>query len=286
MSQKLTCETVGGIKCYSSGVADSYTDYPDAGFDVTDKLEADSFWVRSRNRLIKHLVHKYASRTAKTRFLDIGCGTGAVIQGIIDDANLEITGSEIYLKGLLYAKSKLPRVDFIQFDVTQGILPAQFDMIGAFDVIEHIENDVAAIANIHEMLSDDGYFIVTVPQYMFLWSKLDTIVKHKRRYSKKELLLKLRQQGFAISYSSSFLFALFPLMLISRLLDRKDSGNKADMEFEKRVRFPKVLNWIFDKIMRIDEVLIRLGVSLPCGGSLLVVAKKRRATDTQTAKPA
>lgn len=276
MSQILQYKVINDIKCYHPDVAENYADYPDEGFDITDKLEAESFWARSRTRLIKSIIDRYSLLPAKTNFLDVGCGTGAVIQGIMGDTNLKITGSEIYLGGLLYAKKKLPYVEFVQFDVTQGKLPESFDMIGAFDVIEHIDDDVAAISNIYEMLRDGGYFIVTVPQYMFLWSKLDEIVKHKRRYSRKELLAKLQQQGFVVSYCSSFVFILFPLMLVSRLLDRgKKRHGATGTEFRNRVEFPKILNLIFDNIMRIDEALINLGISLPYGGSLVVVAKKQ-----------
>jgi SAM-dependent methyltransferase len=221
------------------------------------------------------MVDRYSLPSDETKFLDIGCGTGAVIQGIMENTSLKITGSEIYLNGLLYAKKKLPNIEFVQFDVTQGKLPEKFDMIGAFDVIEHIEADVTAISNIYEMLNEGGYLLVTVPQYSFLWSRLDEIVRHKRRYSRKELLSKLRQPGFVISYCSSFLFTLFPLMLVSRIFDRSKKGNKTtEVEFKSRVQFPKILNWIFDKVMRIDEILIDFGISLPYGGSLLVVAKK------------
>jgi 2-polyprenyl-3-methyl-5-hydroxy-6-metoxy-1,4-benzoquinol methylase len=194
-----------------------------------------------------------------------------------ENENLEITGSEIYLKGLLYAKRNLPNVDFIQFDITQGVIGEEFDLIVAFDVIEHIENDVAAISNINKMLHKGGILIITVPQYMFLWSKLDEIVKHKRRYSRRVLVAKLQENGFDISYCTSFLFVLFPLMLISRMFDKgRDQSLSDEVAFEKRVKFPNVLNWVFDLFMRVDEALIRLGVSLPFGGTLVVVARKRQ----------
>ena len=275
MSNNLQYTVVDGIKCFSPEVASAYADYPDSGFDLTDKNAESSFWVSSRNRLFKSMVQRHLLPTGKTRFLEIGCGTGDFIQQIVENENLEITGSEIYLKGLQYAKKNLPNVDFIQFDVTKGKISEQFDMIAAFDVIEHVENDVAAISNINQMLREGGVLIITVPQHMFLWSRLDEIVKHKRRYSRRELVNKLRQNGFDISYCTSFLFVLFPLMLISRLFDKgRDQSQSDEAALEKRVKFSGALNWIFDLFMRIDESLIRLGVSLPFGGTLLVVAKK------------
>lgn len=276
MNDNLQYTIVEGIKCFSPEVANAYADYPDSGFDLTDKNAQSSFWVSSRNRLFKNIVQRNMSPTGKTKFLEIGCGTGDFIQQIVQNENLEITGSEIYLKGLLYAKKNLPKVDFIQFDVTQGVVSEEFDLIVAFDVIEHIEDDVAALTNINQMLTKNGVFIVSVPQHMFLWSKLDEIVKHKRRYSRRELVAKLQENGFDISYCTSYLFFLFPLMLISRIFDKgRDQTQSDEVALEKRVKFSSVLNWVFDLFMRIDEALIRLGISLPFGGTLVVVAKKR-----------
>lgn len=277
MSENLQYTVVDGIKCFSPEVANAYADYPDSGFDLTDKNADSSFWVSSRNRLFKSLVLRHLSPTGKTKFLEIGCGTGDFIRQIIENENLEITGSEIYLKGLQYAKKNLPNVDFIQFDVTRGKVGDRFDLIAAFDVIEHIENDNAALSNISQMLNKDGVLIISVPQHMFLWSKLDEIVKHKRRYSRQELVSKLKENGFDISYITSFLFVLFPLMLISRMFDKgRDHSQSDEMALEKRVKFSSALNGVFDLFMRVDEALIRWGISLPFGGTLVIVARKYR----------
>lgn len=275
MSDNTRYTVIDGIRCFSPDVASSYADYPDGGFDLTDKGAESSFWVSSRNRLFKNIVYEQMVPTGITNFLEIGCGTGNFIQQIVENKNLKITGSEIYLKGLLYAKKNLPAVDFIQFDITHGDIGEQFDLIVAFDVLEHIEDDVTAILNINKILPKGGGLIITVPQHMFLWSKLDEIVRHKRRYSKREMVTKLKENGFDISYTTSFLFVLFPLMLITRMLDKGSYQSKSDeVALEKRVKFSTTLNWILDRFMRIDEALIRLGISLPFGGTLVVVARK------------
>lgn len=277
MSETLQYTVVDGIKCFSPKVASAYTDYPDSGFELTDKNAKSSFWVSSRNRLFKSIVQRYLLLKGKTKFLEIGCGTGDFIRQIVEDKRIEITGSEIYLKGLQYAKKNLPNVDFIQFDITQGNIGEQFDLIAAFDVIEHIENDAAALLNISQMLEKDGILIVSVPQHKFLWSKLDEIVQHKRRYSRRELVRQLKENGFAIEYVTSFLFILFPLMLASRMLDKGEGRvGSSGVELEKRVTFSGVLNRVFDGVMRIDEMLIGLGLSLPFGGTLLIVARNNR----------
>ena len=277
MTNPLEYTIIEGVKCFSPGVAHAYDDYPDAGFALTDANAERSFWVRSRNRLFKWLVNQNLAGGPKTRLLEIGCGTGDFVQHLVNDDRLEITGSEIYLRGLVYAKRNLPQVDFVQFDVTQGTVGEHFDIITAFDVLEHIEDDQAAMANIHNMLTSSGVAIISVPQHMFLWGRLDEIVKHKRRYSRAEMVKKLGDNGFEVTRATSFVFTLFPLMLIARLLDRKAKAEPEpdDAALESRVTFSPFVNRLFDLVMRLDETLIRLGLSLPLGGTLVVVAKKR-----------
>jgi SAM-dependent methyltransferase len=276
MTQEKSFEFIDGIKCYNPESAQIYHDYPNEGFAIADKLEKASFWCRSRNRILKRILLKYKLANTITHFLELGCGTGFFLRELAKDNRFELTGSDIYLAGLKYAKAKLPDTTFIQLDATSNHTQEKYDIIGAFDVIEHIENDSAVIANVYRSLHDGGYFIITVPQYQFLWSKLDELVKHKRRYRRSELLAKLRDAGFEISFQSSFVFTLFPLMLLSRMLDRRHASvdDSCATDLESRVKLPSVINWIFNKLMYVDECLIRWSVSLPVGGSLLVVARK------------
>ncbi len=284
MSQRLNHTIIDGIKCYSPDVANASDDFPESGFDTTENKDKEVwsqnfFWSSSRNRLFKNLVYNHLNSRGKTKYLEIGCATGEFIRHIVENDKLEITGSEIYLKALVHAQKNFPNVTFIQYDITKGVIGEEFDLIAAFDVIEHIENDTAAISNINKMLARNGYLIITVPQHQFMWSNLDTILHHKRRYSRHELVTKLQKNGFDISYATSFLFVLFPLMLISRFLDKNRSRTQPDKSddsaLKKRVHFPAFLNRIFDYFMRIDEVLIRWGISLPFGGTLVVIAQKR-----------
>jgi hypothetical protein len=98
-------------------------------------------------------------------------------------------------------------------------------------------------------------------------------VHHKRRYTRGELLRKVRAVGLRVDYASSFLFACFPLMVVSRLLDR-GAGSDPKRDFDRRVRFPPLTNRVLAALTRIDEWLIGRRVSLPWGGTLLVVARK------------
>ncbi|OHB69704.1 MAG: hypothetical protein A2W23_10265 [Planctomycetes bacterium RBG_16_43_13] len=210
------------------------------------------------------------------RFFEIGCGTGTFLRTISSsDSSLVLLGSEIYLRGLRSAILQCPNVEFIQLDATAIPFESEFDAIGSFDVIEHIDDDIAVLRGIQQALKPGGRLILTVPQHQFMWGNLDEFLHHRRRYSREDLLNKIESAGMQVNYVTSFVFMLFPLMLVSRLIYRKRKEQATVAEFNQQVRFNPIINRIFDWIMRIDEAMIARRWSLPWGGTLLVVAQKR-----------
>src|SRR5437879_587607 len=164
---------IDGFRCYAPALALECADYPSEGFDVTAEVEANSFWCRSRNRILRRIVERFTDRSRQLAMLEIGCGIGGVIAELRQVPNLRLTASEIYLQGLRYARSRFPDVDFIQLDATDMPFQGQFDIVGAFDVLEHIQADDRVMRAVHESLRPGGVFIVTVPQYQWMWSPLD-----------------------------------------------------------------------------------------------------------------
>jgi len=266
---------VDGFRCYAPERARASGDYPREGFDVTAAIEAASFWCRSRNRILPGVVDRFTDRSRQLEMLEIGCGIGGVAAGLRRCAHLRLTASELSLHALRYARSRVPGVEFIQLDATAIPFQSAFDVVGAFDVLEHIEADEAVMHAVHRALRHDGVFILTVPQYPWMWSALDEMVRHKRRYTRAALVEKLRRNGFATLFCSSFVTALFPAMAASRLIARlrPRRGGAVDA-LAREVTLSPVANRLCDWIMRVDELLLRAGVSLPFGGSLLVVARK------------
>jgi len=238
-------------------------------------MEERNFWFRSRNRLIHHLFEKYIGSVGNTRYLEIGCGTGYVMKGLSDFENLTMTGAEVLLEGLKFAKRRLPLVEFVQLDAAQMPFSEEFEAIGAFDVLEHIDDDITVMENVWRALKPRGLFFLTVPQHMFLWSHLDDFACHKRRYSRKQLTERLTASGFRIEFWSSFVFALFPLLVASRLTKKKKMVGHSESEVAaNEFKLPGIVNSTFEFLMRFDELLIQNGISLPFGGSLVVVARK------------
>jgi SAM-dependent methyltransferase len=266
---------IDGIKCYAPELANLNENFDAASFKKLFELEENNFWFRSRNRIIQTLFKKYSKKNQNVEFLEIGCGTGYVLKGLERFPDVSLTGAEIYIEGLRFARMRLPDIEFIQLDATNMPFENQFDYIGAFDVLEHITEDEVVMKNVFKSLKSGGVFFISVPQFMSMWSYLDDIAFHKRRYSKKEILTKLKNAGFTITYHTSFVFSLFPLMTFSRWLKRNKKVNEiSDDEITREFNLNPVINRIFESVLKIDEFLIKLGTKLPFGGSLMVVAKK------------
>jgi SAM-dependent methyltransferase len=263
-------EIIDGIKVYAPEKAFENDGFMESGFELLFESEEQSFWFRTRNKIILHLYKKFGPKVG-AKFLEIGCGTGYVLNGFRNTfSDLEITGSEIFLNGLKLAKKRMPEANFIQLDATNIPFREVYDAIGAFDVIEHIDDDQLVLQNCYKALKSKGYLFISVPQYRFMWSYLDEISYHKRRYSKNELIQKVREAGFETKFITSFIFVLFPAMVLSRLI--KGSGKKENTSEE--VLPGKVLNSIFYILTLFDVFLVKLGISLPWGGSLILVARK------------
>lgn len=238
-------------------------------FDELAGLEARNFWFRARNDLLTWALRKYKSDA--TSFLEIGCGTGFVLSGVAQaNPALSLTGTEIFLAGLSHAAARVPGADVMQMDARHIPYEAEFDAVGAFDVLEHIEEDEVVLGEIFRALTPSGVLLITVPQHAWLWSASDEYACHVRRYEARELHDKVRRAGFQIERSTSFVSLLLPAMLLSR----KKKPTLDDYDPRAELSLPSLLNQVFLAIMRLEGTLIRAGVSFPWGGSRFLVARK------------
>jgi len=252
---------IEGFRCYAPALARGSADYPSEYFDRLYRLEATHFWFLARNRIILRTFRRHLKHLARPRVLEVGCGTGYVLQSLAAENLYDLTGLESHIAGLRFARSRLP-------------YESAFDAVGAFDVIEHIVEDDAVLASVRRALKPSGIFIVTVPQHMWLWSATDEQALHKRRYTRRQLSAQLRTAGFDILRCSSFVTTLLPVLYASRLAKRR--GSTADSAMDSyELEISRVANTLCSAAMRVDEALIGMGLSLPVGGSLLAVARKK-----------
>lgn len=245
-------------------------------FKELASVEADNFWFRGRNKLILWALQ--TNVPTLHNFLEIGCGTGFVISAISKQfPKAHLAGSEYFEEGLPFARERLPKATFTQMDARSIPHDSEFDAIGAFDVIEHIEADELVLKQIFKALRPGGVIVVTVPQHPWLWSIVDVYACHFRRYSAKELHQKVVQTGFEIVRSTSFVTTLLPAMYLSRLFQR----NKVDVKIDEiaGLRINPILNKVFEWFLVFELALIRCGVSLPVGGTRLLVARKPAKSD-------
>jgi SAM-dependent methyltransferase len=251
---------------FSSGGGGFKSEY----FSELARLEGLNFWFQARNELILWALGRFKPKAKN--FLEVGCGTGFVLSGIAElNPSMSLSGSEIFLAGLSHAVERVPRAKFIQMDARQVPFVDEFDAIGAFDVLEHINEDTIVLAQLHKALRPKGVLLLTVPQHPNLWSAADEYACHLRRYTCPEIEGKVRDAGFEILKSTSFVTLLFPLMKLSRVLQNKDKKvfNPTD-----ELKINPLLNKIFYFLMILEFAGIKLGVNYPFGGSRMIVARK------------
>ncbi len=234
------------------------------------EMEAGNFWFRSRNRLLTWALQRYFPKAEN--FLEIGCGTGFVLSGIRKACpQLGLSGSEIFSEGLNFAAARLPGVELLQMDARRIPFREEFDVIGAFDVLEHVNEDEEVLAQMYQATRRQGGILLTVPQHSFLWSEVDEYSRHVRRYSARDLKAKVERAGFETLRTTSFVSLLLPLMFISRL--KRPSSNQA-FDASAEIRIGGSINSLLEQILDVERKIMRLGVSFPLGGSLLLIARR------------
>jgi SAM-dependent methyltransferase len=145
----------------------------------------------------------------------------------------------------------------------------EFDVVGAFDVPEHVSDDGRALAAIRQAVRLGGGVIVTVPQHRWIWSEADRFSGHHRRYRSRELEHKLSEAGLCVRYMTSFVTLLLPLIAGSRAWQ---SISRRPFDPARELGISDSLDKRLERVMNAESRLIRCGVRLPAGGSLLAIA--------------
>ncbi|MEI6159144.1 MAG: class I SAM-dependent methyltransferase [Roseococcus sp.] len=277
----LACQACGwrpprqdGYALFAPALAAAGSDYNPAGFDALLAAEHWHFWFAPRARLMSALIARHFP--AARSFLEVGCGTGYVT-GVIAQGRdwARLAGCEISADGLAHAARLLPpAVELMQMDARALPFRDAFDVIGCFDVLEHIIEDEAVLKAFTAALTPGGGVVLAVPQHMWLWSAADDHAQHKRRYARGELQERCRAAGLEVLESFSYNSVTLPLMLASRLIPRQGvrEGSATD-----ELNPPRWINAMLRTALQAEVSLTLAGLHLPVGGSRVVVARKRAA---------
>jgi SAM-dependent methyltransferase len=238
-------------------------------YDKMFELEDHYWWFVARRRLALDLLRQGLTRTPAV-VLDLGCGTGVVsreMQSFARPVSLDMSE-----RALQYCCQRGIAL-CVRGDGAQ--LPLQddsFDGVLGLDIFEHIEDDERAFAESLRVLRPGGVLVLSVPAFRSLWGPHDVALHHFRRYRRGEVARKLRAAGFKVERCSYSVFFLFPVVIVSRLLEKLKIG-------PAKASLPKVSGWMNSFLIHLQSLeakWIVSGLNLPWGSSVIAVARKPR----------
>ena len=238
-------------------------------YDIEWSLERSHWWFTGRRRLLKALLS--STRTHRNSpIIDAGCGVGSNLP-LLESLGFKVIGVDSEFYSLSLCKKRLSEVLLVNGDLMN--LPFKSNSIGlviATDILEHLNKDTIGMKEIYRTMKGGGEAIITVPAFRLLWGVQDVVGMHKRRYSRKEFIRKMEQEGFKIlrlTYFNFFLF--FPILMARRMIHLMGLR----IESENEVNFP-LINFLFKAIFSLEVCLLKY-LSFPIGVSILCIGKKK-----------
>jgi SAM-dependent methyltransferase len=233
------------------------------------EIQDRHWWYEGRRRILRSLIARLGFKEG-ARILEVGCGPGANLKMLTEFGTVTGVEPDDFSVGHARVVSGCR--------VEKGTLPdslgvsGPFDLVCAFDVIEHVEEDLQSLQALRRVMEEDGYALFTVPAYRFLWSHHDVVNHHKRRYTKGRFARLLRQAGYEIGYISYYNTALLPAVIATRFLKKllriKDKPDEV-------LPGQSFLNTALCRIFSSERFLLG-HVALPAGISIVAVCRNRK----------
>lgn len=230
-------------------------------------LFENHWWWRARTGLVVDLLRRLQPVTGWGNILDIGCGDGLFFDELLEFGDVE--GVEPCKQLINPTNPFLERIHICPFD--QNFRPGkQYSLILMLDVLEHLEDPVAALRHVLELLAPEGRFIATVPAFMTLWTNHDVLNYHFTRYTKSSFRNIAQKAGLHIREQRYVYHWTYPVKLGVRAVERLFCLKPTPAEVPV-APVNKALYWL----SRIEQKTVS-GWSVPFGSSLIVVGTKDR----------
>lgn len=237
-------------------------------YPIMFRVEQSHWWYTGRRKILADFVEAICRQVTdrRPRILDVGCGTGANLLMLSEYGDAE--GVDVSEDALAFCRER--GLDKVRLGAAEK-LPYEdgtFDLVTAFDVVEHIDDDLAGLREMRRVLRPGGRVLLFVPTFMFLWGLQDDVSNHRRRYRLPELQRVLEQAGFEIERTTYANITFFLPILAMRQLMRL-TGIKADSENNINV---SALNGVLGSVFGAESWFLKR-MNLPFGVSGLCVAR-------------
>jgi SAM-dependent methyltransferase len=237
------------------------------------RIEDRHWWFIGRRRIFLTMLDRHLERAAsETReILDLGCGTGTML-GYLEQYG-KVTGLDADEQAIRFCRQR--GVENVRLLESERLpFPDQsFDLVTAFDVLEHIRDDRRTLDEIRRVLRPDGTILAAVPAHPWLWGAQDEISHHERRYTKSELKNRIGAAGLdlrRLSYFNTILSAPIAAIRLARRFRRPHGELRSDFEMSKE---EGPLNDLLARLFGSEARWVS-STGLPFGISLLALARR------------
>jgi len=236
------------------------------------QLEEEYWWFKSRRSMVFSLIEKMnLSKDAK--ILEVGCSGGPLLELLKNEGYHNTYGIDLSENAIDVCKERGILNAFQMDAVNLQFSDSEFDLVIASDILEHIEDEMSALAEWNRVLKLNGKLIVFVPAFNSLWSQHDEINYHFRRYTKKMLLGSLTKNGFNVNNSSYWNFVLFFPSFIFRFFQRKFQGNRNEKSQGQLYEINSSLNNVLNGLITVENKMLN-HMKFPLGVSVFAICQK------------
>lgn len=240
-------------------------EYPEYLRDWLASIETKHFWFRSRARLIACAVRSWVSAGG---WLELGCGTGYVVAEVGRRYSGPCFGQEVSWRALEIARGRTRAALYLC--AADEVPVGDLDGVGLLDVIEHLDDDVSALKVASGYVKKDGAVLITVPAHPWLWSQVDEISGHQRRYGRDALLRAMESAGLRVEVCRPFFGSLLPGVLLRRTIRADDTNTMLQMCLRPP---PEPVNALLYAVTEFERWSCRKGLTL-FGTSWLALGRK------------